>query len=147
MDFDNENLENIEEILQRRQVRPTANRITIFKELLKAGSPVSMLELEDRLVTIDKSSLSRTLGLFASCHLVHIIEDGSGSAKYEVCHGHTHHSVEDMHPHFHCEECGATFCLDDVPVPPVPLPQGYEVHAVNYVIKGRCAACAAGNKS
>ena len=136
-----EYMRNVDEMLQRRQIRPTANRITILRELLNAGSPVSMAELEDRLVTIDKSGLSRTLGLFASHHLVHIIEDGSGSAKYEVCHGHTSHTVEDMHPHFHCEKCGATFCLDDVHVPSVPLPPGYEVHAVNYVIKGICAAC------
>ena len=80
MDSVNKYTAHIDDILQRRQVRPTANRIAIFRELLNAGGPLSMAELEERLVTIDKSGLSRTLGLFASRHLVHVIEDGSGAA-------------------------------------------------------------------
>lgn len=142
MDSTNKCIVDIDEILQRRQVRPTANRIVIFRELMNAGGPLSMAELEERLVTIDKSGLSRTLGLFASRHLVHVIEDGSGAAKYEVCQGHSDHSVDDMHPHFHCEECGVTVCLEDTPIPLVPVPDGYEVYSVNYVIKGLCEACA-----
>lgn len=137
-----DNIDDIYEILQRRQVRPTANRIIIFRELLRAESPLSMSELEDRLETIDKSGLSRTLGLFSAHHIVHIIEDGSGAAKYEACHGHVDHSVADMHPHFHCEVCGSTLCLYDTPIPAIPLPKGYEIHAVNYMIKGVCDSCA-----
>ena len=91
MDSVNKYTANIDDILQSRQVRPTANRIAIFRELLNAGGPLSMAELEERLVTIDKSGLSRTLGLFASRHLVHVIEDGSGAAKYEACQGHSDH--------------------------------------------------------
>lgn len=142
MDSVNKYTANIDDILQRRQVRPTANRIAIFRELLNAGGPLSMAELEERLVTIDKSGLSRALGLFASRHLVHVIEDGSGAAKYEACQGHSDHSIDDMHPHFHCEGCGVTVCLDDTPVPLVSVPDGYEVYSVNYVIKGLCGVCA-----
>lgn len=79
---------------------------------------------------------------FASRHLVHVIEDGSGAAKYEACQGHSDHSIDDMHPHFHCEGCGVTVCLDDTPVPLVSVPDGYEVYSVNYVIKGLCGVCA-----
>ena len=50
--------------------------------------------------------------------------------------------IDDMHPHFHCEGCGVTVCLDDTPVPLVSVPDGYEVYSVNYVIKGLCGVCA-----
>lgn len=143
MDIDFLHASDVEALLKRRQVRPTGNRIIIMRELLLAGEPLSMSDLESRLLTIDKSGLSRTLGLFAARELVHVIEDGSGAAKYEVCHGKLHHSLDDMHPHFHCERCGATVCLEAVAVPTVALPPGYEAHSVNYVVKGLCPSCAA----
>ncbi len=133
--------DDIEKVFLRRNVRPTANRMVIMRELLCAGAPLSMADLEARLVTIDKSGLSRSLGLFAANHMVHIIEDGSGAAKYEACPGHDDHSVGDMHPHFHCEVCGMTFCLENIAVPQVSLPDGYSVNSINYVIKGMCAEC------
>lgn len=143
MDKDTMHTSDAEAILKNRQVRPTANRIAILRELLLADRPISMATLGERLVTIDKSGLSRTLGLFAEREIVHIIEDGSGATKYEACHGRGRHTLNDMHPHFHCVACGATICLDSVSVPVVALPVGFQLHAVNYVVKGLCPKCAA----
>lgn len=138
-----ETTECAEHLMAERNVRPTANRITILRQLQRAPRPLSMAELETQLQTVDKSVLSRTLSLFADAHLVHVIDDGSGSAKYEACSSGADHSADDMHPHFHCYRCGATHCLDSVAVPSVELPQGYRALSVNYVIKGECAECAA----
>lgn len=44
-----------------------------------------MSELEDALESVDKSTVFRTLSLFAARHLLHEIEDGSGSTKYCIC--------------------------------------------------------------
>lgn len=138
---------DIEVLLKRKQVRPTANRISILRELLSAEAPLSMAAMEQRLLTIDKSGLSRTLGLFAARELVHVIDDGSGAAKYEVCHGDSsRHTIDDMHPHFHCVGCGGTTCLADAQIPAVALPDGYRAIAVNYVVKGLCPACARKNR-
>jgi len=89
---------------------------------------------------MDKSSIFRSLSLFSEHELVHAIDDGSGSLKYELCTG-ENHSVHDMHPHFHCEVCGRTYCLRDIDVPQPCLPDGFTAHAVNYVIKGECPGC------
>lgn len=81
------------------------------------------------------------LELFAEKGIVHTIEDGSRSLKYELCTGKQGHSVDDTHVHFYCEQCRETFCPDSVPVPQVDLPAGFTVHSVNYIIKGLCPRC------
>lgn len=123
-------------------IRPSPARILVARELMAAGGVMSAQQLEERLHTVDRSSITRTLTLFSARGLVHVVDDGSGSVKYELC---THpgdsgpHS--DSHPHFHCLSCGDTVCLDNVSVPAVPLPAGFEASAVNYVIKGLCPRC------
>lgn len=133
--------EAIVQRLEERGIKPTANRILVCRALAHSVRPMSMSDLEDKLLTLDKSTIFRSLTLFLSHNLVHAIEDGSGSLKYELCLGEHHHSLHDQHPHFHCTVCHQTFCLDDIPIPSVELPEGFLLHDVNYVIKGICPKC------
>lgn len=128
-------------LLDEHGVRPTANRLVIADALAAAGRPMSMGELETALDTIDKSNISRTLSAFRSAHMVHVIEDGSDSVRYELCLSGHDHPDSDTHVHFYCERCGKTFCLHDIPVPAVALPQGWEPQTSNYLIKGICPDC------
>lgn len=130
-------------MLQRHGVKPTANRIIIAGALAQASNPLSLSDLEVDIATIDKSSIFRTLATFKEHGLVHVIEDGSDSAKYELCHGTGDEHDNDRHVHFYCERCNRTFCLSQVHVPQVQLPAGYRVRGVNYLVKGLCPRCAA----
>ena len=89
----------------------------------------------------DKSTVSRTLSLFLSHHLVHSIDDGSGALKYAVCSNTCTCEVEDLHVHFYCTQCHRTLCLRGLPVPLVHLPDGFTLESVNYVMKGVCSDC------
>ena len=71
--------------LAKRDIKPTAIRLLILKSMMEAGRAVSQLDLETLLDTVDKSTISRTITLFLSHHLIHSIDDGSGSWKYAVC--------------------------------------------------------------
>lgn len=51
-------------ILEKKGVKPTANRILVLRALLAAARPVSLPELEELLERMDKSSIFRVLGLF-----------------------------------------------------------------------------------
>lgn len=73
--------------LGSRNIKPTPNRILVLDAMMSASSPVSLADLECILETVDKSSIFRTMNLFLAHHLVHVIDDGSGSLKYEVCTG------------------------------------------------------------
>lgn len=128
-------------LLIAHSIKPTANRIVIAKALATIGRPVSMKELEAKIQTIDKSNVFRTLTLFREHHLVHAMEDGADNVLYELCFSHDDDEDEDVHVHFYCEHCHQTFCLADTPVPPVPLPRGFEQLSVNYMIKGLCPKC------
>ncbi len=137
-----------EHILTEHGVKPTANRILILKAILQEERPVSMTEIETTLGTVDKSIISRTLSLFREHHLLHDIEDGSESVRYEVCHGHHGDGLEcdsdnDLHVHFHCEGCGKTFCFENTHIPLVDYPEGFHVNSINYMAKGLCPECSA----
>ena len=104
--------------------------------------PISMKELETKIQTIDKSNIFRTLSLFKQQHLVHQLEDGNDIVRYELCLSDDDEEDEDMHVHFYCERCHRTYCLNDIHIPQVELPAGYEQSSINYMIKGVCPKCA-----
>ena len=130
----------IEHLLEEHGVKVTANRLLVAEALSGSGRPLSLTELEDEIGSMDKSSIFRSLMTFRDNHLVHAIEDMEGT-RYELCLSHDHDHDEDTHVHFYCEKCHRTFCLDDIHIPPVVLPQGYDGRTSNYLIKGICPAC------
>ncbi len=131
-----------ESLLAEHGIRPTSNRITIVKTFVKMCRPLSLRELEEAIGTIDKSILSRTIGLFREKGMLHTIEGNQGVVLYELCHsrdGHLHDN--DQHVHFFCTSCGKTVCLKDVPVPDVAVPKGYGKQTVSCLVKGLCPVC------
>lgn len=133
---------DVEDILTRKEVKPTSNRILVMRELIKASHPVSLADLEISLgFSMDKASIFRVLELFSEKDIIHVIEDGSRSLKYELCHSGTHNTIADQHVHFYCERCKETYCFENVSVPLVNIPDGFSPHAINYMIKGICQKC------
>ena len=128
--------------MQEHGIRPTAGRVLVLRTLLAEGRPLSMTEIETVLESVDKSTVSRALAAFRERHLLHCIEDGSGQQRYEVCYCPEEADDDDRHVHFHCEVCGRTFCLEDVPIPAVRCPDGFTVESVDYLAHGVCPECA-----
>lgn len=129
------------DILNHRQIKPTAIRLLILKAMTEFERAFSLLDLENYLDTVDKSTLSRTINLFLEHHLIHCIDDGSGSLKYSVCGNDCNCSVDELHAHFYCLKCHRTFCLRSIPVPRVELPRNFTLESINYVLKGCCEDC------
>ena len=134
-------MSKLEELFAQHGVKVTANRLLIAQALEEADRPLSMTELEDRLETIDKSNVFRALTAFRDAHLVHVLEDTGDGVRYELCLSHHDDEDDDVHVHFYCTQCRRTFCLHDVPVPPVHVPDGYEPQGVSYLVKGICPEC------
>lgn len=133
------------QILLAEDIRPTANRLIVLKTLLQAGEAMSLRDLDTRILTMDRSSIFRVLQVLSEHRLLHEIDDGSGSMKYEYCSDHeleSGHHHDDEHVHFYCERCQHTFCLQQTPIPQVSLPEGYSARFTNFVIHGICADCA-----
>lgn len=127
--------------LALREIRPTATRLLILRALMQGDEALSLSDVEQRLQTVDKSTISRTLSLFLLHRLIHAVDDGSGALKYAVCGDDCDCSVDDEHTHFYCQLCHRTFCLKQIHVPVVALPPGFQLHHINYVLKGLCPRC------
>ena len=119
--------------------RYDAEKRTILS-LCEKGEAFSLADLEGRLPTVDRSTLFRTLTLLTEAHLLHEIDDGSGSQKYCVCH---FDDTRQCHGHVHltCRRCHRTYCLTNVHIPSVPLPAGFLLEEAEYVVKGVCPQC------
>lgn len=129
------------EKLKMREIRPTAMRILILKAMMQFQQAFSLLDLENYLDTVDKSTIFRTISIFLDHHLIHCIDDGSGSLKYSVCSNECMCSIGDLHAHFYCTNCHKTLCLRTIHVPTVALPAGFTLQNINYVLKGLCDEC------
>lgn len=98
-----------EEKLTDKGVRPTPARILVLQQLANLEYPVSLIELESMLDTLDKSTIFRSLTVLLEHHVIHAFEDGSGSTKYEICRSLADHClIEERHIHFYCEICRQT---------------------------------------
>lgn len=129
------------EILKNADVRPTSNRVLILRHLLAANAPMSLIELETELQTLERSSIQRVLKLLADSGIVNLMEDGRGISKYEVCHTGNNSNHDDLHPHFYCEKCHKVYCFKDVNIPHIQIPESFTVRSVNFMLKGLCPDC------
>ncbi|MBR0246945.1 MAG: transcriptional repressor [Bacteroidales bacterium] len=130
----------VEHLMAEHGVKVTANRLLIARALEQAGRPLSMMELEAQVESIDKSNVFRSLMAFKDAHLVHVL-DGD-PVRYELCHSHHQDHDDDLHVHFFCVKCHKTYCLEEIPVPPVQAPEGYQVQEESYLLRGICPQCA-----
>ena len=127
--------------LESKGILPTANRILVMKTLMGEQNPQSLSNLERKMVSMDKSSIFRTLTLFLEHDVVHAFEDGRGVLCYELCEEKGACDHHDGHIHFYCESCQRSFCMEDIHIPSFELPEGFYPHSISFVIKGECPDC------
>ena len=135
------NSQDIISRLESKGIRPTANRILVMKTLMGEQNPQSLSNLERKMVSMDKSSIFRTLTLFLEHDVVHAFEDGRGVLCYELCEEKGACDHHDGHIHFYCESCQRSFCMEDIHIPSLELPEGFYPHSISFVIKGECPDC------
>ena len=135
------NSQDIISRLESKGIRPTANRILVMKSLMGEQNPQSLSNLERKMVSMDKSSIFRTLTLFLEHDVVHAFEDGRGVLCYELCEEKGACDHHDGHIHFYCESCQRSFCMEDIHIPSFELPEGFYPHSISFVIKGECPDC------
>ncbi len=129
-----------EQILTEAGIRPTAIRTLLLREIITYDHTFTLADMEERMMTLDRSTLFRTLMLFVERKLLHEVDNGSGSKLFCRCEcNHKHHHTP--HIHFTCTACHETFCIKDIDVSKLPHPEGYEVESINLVMKGFCPKC------
>lgn len=132
--------DTFEQQLLAHNVKPTAVRLLVWREVSAWHNAFSLVDVENAMPRMDRSSIFRALRLFVEHDLLHAVDDGTGLQKYCVCHCHS--SAHLNHIHFNCHKCGRTFCLENYTIPVVSLPTGFQMHEAEYIVKGICPQCA-----
>ena|SRR5688572_11877549 len=133
----------IEDILKRNQLSVTGSRKKILQLFLAQPGALAHGDIENRAgEKFDRVTVYRTLQTFVEKGIIHVIPTPDNSIRYALCkdecsEGHHH----DHHVHFVCDECGNTYCLDDVVTPDIKLPKGYSPQHVEVVVQGVCKNC------
>lgn len=139
MDFNRQ----IQEILKKNQLSVTDSRSKILELFLQQNGALAHGDIEKKSgASFDRVTVYRTLQTFVEKGIVHTIPTADNAIRYALCkdecsEGHHH----DHHVHFICKQCGTTLCLDDITVPDVRLPKGYQSAQVEVVVKGVCKDC------
>ena len=133
----------IQDILKRNQLSVTGSRTRILELFLSQTGALAHGDIEKKTgEKFDRVTIYRTLQTFVDKGIIHTIPTADNSVRYALCkdecsQGHHH----DHHVHFVCRQCGNTVCLDDVAVPNVNLPRGYESTHIEVVVNGICKDC------
>ena len=135
-------MEKIVQLLESKGIRPTAMRLMTYKRLAELNVAISLGDLEKDFKVSERSTLFRTIKTFEEKGIVHQIEDGTGVIKYALCEENCECEVgNDLHLHFHCNNCNETVCLTEHKIPHISLPDGYITEDINLVVKGICEKC------
>tara|TARA_X000000950_G_C13717148_1_gene578654 strand:+ start:406 stop:777 length:372 start_codon:yes stop_codon:yes gene_type:complete len=117
-------------------------RLMTYKRLAELEVAISLGDLEKDFKVSERSTLFRTMKAFEEKGIVHQIEDGTGIIKYALCEENCECEVgNDLHLHFHCNNCNETVCLTEHKIPHISLPDGYITEDINLVVKGICEKC------
>lgn len=130
--------------LDRAGFRRGGARSAVIDALASEGCAVSALELDDRLRAegrrVGRASVYRALEQLAALGLVHRLDLGSETARYERTDPGGEH-----HHHMVCDTCGKVLPFEDEAleraVNRITGGRGFEVRDHDVVLHGACGAC------
>lgn len=133
----------VTQLLKSKDLRITSARKKVLSIFLAAEhKALANSDVEQHFDQLDRITLYRTLRSFEDKGLIHQVHDGTGTVKYALCSHQCSSDVHhDEHPHFHCKDCGKTVCLEDISLPKMELPDGYQLAERQVVLSGVCAEC------
>ncbi|HMO62300.1 MAG TPA: transcriptional repressor [Ferruginibacter sp.] len=133
----------VQDILKKNQLSVTESRLKILDLFLTAQGALAHADIEKKTgESFDRVTIYRTLQTFVEKGIIHHIPTTDNSVLYALCKeeceaGHHH----DNHVHFVCDQCSKTICLEEVTVPQVKLPKGFNPRQAEMVVHGVCDDC------
>ncbi len=138
-------MEQLEKLLWVSGNRLTKARRQVFGVLEKAERPLSLQEILGRVGAIDRTSVYRTLELFAGLSIIEIVHVG-WKKRYELASPFKPH-----HHHLQCIHCEQLIALDNSElehtIDRLAAAYGYELTAHHIELSGVCPACQNAPKS
>jgi len=131
------------ELLQQDGERITAAREAILDILLQAPRALTHPSVEQearaRGLNADRVTVYRVLDWLVAHGYAHRIAGEDRVWRFNAATRGNH-----GHAHFHCQQCGQVFCLNDLqPVFSLNLPEGFRFDGAELTIQGLCPQCSA----
>lgn len=132
-------------LLTRHGLRQTPVRQAVLRVFLDKSYAQSSHDVEQSLdASTDRITLYRTLKTFEEKGLIHRVIDNTDTLRYALCSLECGpHAHSDDHVHFKCSACQHTYCLNQVTIPAVTLPGGFQGISRDYLMTGVCQQCQA----
>lgn len=130
------------QVLKDSKLKSTSCRVDVLGALMQNEHALSHSEIESHIdVAHDRVTVYRTLKTFLENGLIHKVLDDGGLTKYAMCSECTKEEHHHEHVHFKCQNCNQTICMDEIKIPTISLPKGYNITETNLLIKGVCVHC------
>jgi Fur family transcriptional regulator, ferric uptake regulator len=131
-------------ILKKASLKATPLRKEVLNLISTSSHALDNQEIESKLGEVDRITLYRTLKSFEEKGIIHKVTDLSGVSKYAICdhicldnHSHNHKA----HIHFQCDICHNTYCVENVEIPHIKVPEKFTVSGQNITLTGNCDRC------
>ena len=134
---------NTQDVLKQSGLSLTESRKAILQLFLESNGALEHSVIEKKTKDqFDRVTIYRTLQTFQKSGIVHTVPSSDNVVKYALCknecsEGHHH----DNHVHFVCDQCGTTYCLQNIEVPEVKLPKGFSINDIDVLVSGVCKSC------
>ena len=136
-------MEQTNDFLKNYGLSVTESRKQILALFTNSKGALAHADIEKNVaVNFDRVTIYRTLQTFVEKGIIHTIPTADNSVLYALCkdsckEGHHH----DNHVHFICDNCDTTYCLENITIPLVELPEGFQLKQADLVISGTCKNC------
>ena len=134
-----------EHLLKDHKIRITPIRKAVIRLFLDKDHALTHQFIEQHLtIPFDRVTLYRTLKTFEDKGVIHRIVNDKDTIEYALCKdqcGHNDHKHMDNHLHFQCEACKKTFCLEEINIPSINIPENYSIKTVQMLAVGTCERC------
>lgn len=130
-------MKNAKSLLEEKNIRPSFQRLKIYKLLAETKEHPSVEtiynELKEEIPSLSKMTIYNTLKLFVENDLARLITIEENEARFDA--------DTSVHGHFKCNRCGRIL---DFPVEASRLPNpgaGFDVENVDLFVRGICPGC------
>jgi Fur family ferric uptake transcriptional regulator len=134
-------IDNIKEILKKRSLKATSNRLNLLTKLQNNGSAMSYSKIQETMQPIDRVTLYRTIEKLKEKGIIHTAFQSNNEIYYAICgmdcstENHIHN-----HVHFKCIKCETVTCEELLNSLNILLPK-YEIHNIAVNVNGLCEIC------
>ena len=131
----------IKEMLKKRNLKATSNRLSLLTKMQNNGSAMSYSNIRTIMQPIDRVTLYRTIEKLKEKGIIHTAFQSNNEIYYAICgmdcssENHVHN-----HIHFKCSKCETVTCEDVLNSLNISLPR-HEIHNISVNVKGICEVC------